>query len=265
MLWACRLAVDEFTKYTFWRGDVPNEALRLRIHDLSSRLTYSFNKDSTRALVSCMLFSNILLTHLSNSRLKRKPYAWKELSEVMLKNSFRDFKAVASDANLYRLRSLLRAHWEQNGRPDTHPWAGIRKLNVLSMRPAYGAMNECLSRKAPLNELVKSTFGELTLRDGFKGSSDIVWVTAAWEACKGYMEDIEALARAVDGIVSDAAEDQMSAVADSLAKLTTGLPDDSWLDLPDYTPERVSEIMPQDKDMAIEQYFDVLAETKWLN
>lgn len=265
MLWACRLAVDEFTKYTFWRGEVPSEALRLKIHSLSSRLQYSFNKDSTRAIISCMLFSHVLLSHLQHKQSSRRRFEWREMNQEVLVKSFKDFRAFASDQGLYRLRELVRLHWEQNGRPDTHPWSGIRKLNVLSLRNAMGAMTEAVSRRAPLPELVKSTFEQLTLRDGFKGSTDIVWVTSAWQACRGYMDDIEQMARTISAIIDDDTIDplQMDVVRERIGTLAGGTTDDQWLDDTSYTPSRVAELMPQHKGMNIAQYGDKLLSTKW--
>ena len=126
-------------------------------------------------------------------------------------------------------------------------------------------MTDSVSRRAPLPELVKNTFEQLTLRDGFKGSTDIVWVSSAWQACKGYMEDIEAMARTVSDIVDDEGTDieQMETVRNRIGTLAVGTTEDQWLDNSAYTPSRVDEIMPQHKGMNVSQYADALRKSKW--
>jgi hypothetical protein len=267
LLWACRLAVDEFTKYTYWRGDVPTEALRYKVHDVSSRLTFSFNKDCTRAIASCMLFSHVFLSHLSVKRTAKMPFEWRELNEKLLSESFHDYRALASDAGLYRVRCLLKMHWEQNGRPESHPWSGIRKLNVLSLRSAQLGLDGAKAARKSFGDLVKDTFGELTLRDGFKGASDIVWVTSAWQACSGYMHEIEQLARLIEQIVSDndGPSDQMCKANERMGALIKGLVDDGWLDNPAYTPRNVEPLLSEAKDMDLSAFEGDLRTVPWLS
>lgn len=265
MLWASRLCVDKFRELTFWRGDVPTEGLRLEVHRISSHLVYSFNKDCTRALVSLMMLSHMMFTHLESKRTCKKPYPMRELNAEVLKQMFSDFRCLVTDSDMYRLKSMIKLHWELKGRPDIHPWSGIRKLNLLSVASAEAASNECMAGRKPLGDLVKALFGGLQLRDGFTGSSDIVWVTAAWQSCEGYLGDIENLARCLEGLVSKHAEDSLAQVAEAIHRASsTGKADSSWLESAQYTPKGIELLLlPQSKNFDCRVFAEELDQVAW--
>lgn len=263
MLWACRLAVDAFNELTFRQGDVPNESLRKRIHDVSSRLRYAFNKDCTRSLISAMIMSHIIVSHLPDRVLGIQPYEMLEINPAVLGTVFDNFRCLVTDRGMYRLRELIKYHWELNNRPDTHPWSCIRKLNMLSVMEANKKFSNAVSAKATLDEQVESLFGAIRLRDGFTGSKDIIWVTSAWQACQGYVENIESLARTVDKImVGNPAVFKNSMIG--ISRAVRGIADDEWLTNCDYTPALVDKLLSEESnDFDIKQYKDILQTAEW--
>ena len=268
MLWAARLSADEFTKYCYMRDETPTDALRNKVHDVSTRLRFSFNKDSTRALISAMLLSHILLSHLPIKRRGKQKYEMRELSQAILSQSLANLRSLVTDKNLFRLRSLIKMHWEQNGRPETHPWASIRKLNFATVRDAHVELGMQIASGSSLDALVKAVFSKIALRDGFAISSDIVWVTSAWEANKGYVDDAESLARAIDRIVDTHGDTggQLCEVANTLATMGEGKAEDGWLDSTEYTPKSVElQLSEQSGGVDYSQFVTELLKAKWQN
>jgi hypothetical protein len=265
MLWALRLAADDFIQHCFYRGEVPTESLRFRVHELTTRLRLSFNKDCTRAVMSAMALSHCLLSHLPNSYRGRKPYEIRELNQAILVESFKSFRILVCDKNLYRLRQLIKMHWEANGRSETHPWAGIRKLNFTSIKSAQAALDVCVASNSPLDEIVKATFGSLTLRDGFALSSDIVWAISAWQANSGCSTDLDAFARVLNRLIAENSNkgQQLDGMIEVLSQ---GSVDDKWLDSTEYTPKAVeSQLTEHSRGMDESFFTEDIALAKWHN
>lgn len=258
MLWACRLAVDEFLKFCYTKGDIPTEALRHRTHILTSALQCQFNKDSARTLISGMALAEILLRHIQVAWNVGKPFVMKELNEKPLADMLASYRRLVCDARFYRVRSLLKAHWELNDRPESHPWTGMRNLNQASLIAACNTLNNAITAKQPLDRLVKETFSELTLRSGFKGSSDIIWVTKSWTDVAGDVANLYALATAIN---STFASEQM---AECLRALGQSVPEESWVLSPEFSPKSVDEqLATYSRGFAIEEFLPTLLEAKW--
>lgn len=261
MLWACRLCADKFIELTFWRGDVPTEELRLEIHRISSHLRYSFNKDATRAVVSLMLLAHVLVTHLQNVSKAKKPYAMREISEKVLQECFTNFSALVTDKDMYRLKSVLKLHWEHNGRPDIHPWSGMRKLNLQSIAIARAAFDQAIAARSSLPDMIKALFGNLVLRDGFTGSSDIVWVNAAWQSNQGYIDDIEKLARA---LLKTLDMPGMEKSVEAMDRVSSGQPECGWLRDVHFSPKELEKVMSlDDRQFDSSMYTEHVYEVAW--
>lgn len=202
MLWVCRLAVDAFRPHVAKRGEeVQTESLRLAVHHITSRMVYTFNKHITKSTIQAMVLSHCLIKHLPNSFLFKQPYTLRELNREPLKNAYLAFRMIAGDRRLFRLRALIKAHWEIHGRPDAHPWSAFRKINLTSLEDGKNQLDAGMLNKRNLSDLVKSVFGEIFLRDGFQGSTDLMWVTKAWESVRGDTPNLEKLARLLFDIV----------------------------------------------------------------
>lgn len=258
MLWACRLAVDEFLKFCTTKGEVPTEALRHRTHVLTSALQCQFNKDAARNLISGMAFAEILLRHTQVSWNAGKPFVMRELNEKPLTDMLTSYRRLVCDARFYRVRSLLKAHWELNDRPESHPWTGMRHLNQASLISACNTLQNSVTAKLPLDKLVKETFGELTLRSGFKGSSDIVWVTKSWSDVS---QDVDNLSRLAEAINATLRSPQMEHCMHALGQ---SVPEESWVLSPEFSPKLVDDqLSTYSRGFEIEEFLPLLAKAEW--
>lgn len=179
MMWVCRLCVNEFLQYVSYRGEVPSTRLATRVASLTTRLRFQFHKDCTREIVTTMSFCSE-----TTALIKGGQYYMPELSINSLREHIRSLRFIMSDAGFHPLKALLKQHWELLDRPENHPWLGIKKLNIFSVKNAEAKLNEAVQVGLPLDEVCKRVFGAFMLRDGFKGSNDIVWVTKAWNTVR---------------------------------------------------------------------------------
>jgi len=268
LLWAARLAVDRFMEFTSWRGDVPTEALMNEVHDLTSRLRCQFHKDATRSLISGMVFADILMRHLTSKKGLKTEYQLPELSTVQLKLAFESFRKLVTDKNYYRVRSLLKLHWELNNRPDSHPWTGIRKLNFGTVPTAANLLAAAIQSREPLSSVVKQVFSSLTLRDGFVGSSDGIWVCKGWETCRTDSSSIETLARRVLKVVEDNCEtgqDFCEVYDKRFSDNHKAGIEDAWLNDEGYSPKLVeAKLSEQSEGFDVSKYESAMVEAKWV-
>lgn len=273
MLWCCRLGVDEFRKHVTKRDvEVPTESLKQAIHNLSTYLRYSYNKDITRSIAQAMAFSHILLRHLPSEYTRDEKYVLKELNPDPLKYSFLSFRKLAGDRRLYRLRALIKSHWEMMGRPDLHPWSAFRKLNLATLDAAREKLDLAMGNKLGVAKLVEMVWGELYLRDGFQGSKDLVHVTRAWESTRSDIKMIEALARVVYDIIREGYKNPQSEAgvfADcfrALGQQSDNLQvDTSWINSEEYSPGEVDKLLyEQSEGFTTEPWAEKLKTCKWV-
>jgi len=269
LLWAARLAVDRFMEFTSWRGDVPTEALMNEVHDLTSRLRCQFHKDSTRSIISGMVFADILLRYLSTpAGAEGDEYLLPEISVNQLSGAFTAFRRLVTDRDYYRVRSLIKLHWELNNRPDAHPWTGIRKLNFGTVPTAANLLTAAVQSREPLSSVVKQVFSTLTLRDGFVGSSDVIWVTKAHETVRTDSSSVEALARQIYRVVK-ANKSKGSDFSDvwekQFRKAHAGALNDSWIGDEGYSPRMVeANLSEQAEGFDVSKYESEMAKARWI-
>lgn len=252
MLRACRLAVNTFQPYA------EGEPLMNRVHYLTSLFRVQFNKDCTKSILLAMTFSHCLLSHLlSGGYGKNDPYEIPELSKQTLLEMIECFRMVSTDASFYRLRSLLKRHWELHNREDFHPWVGIRRLNLSTVEEFHRCAVGCIQQQTLLSDMVKQTFSTLILRDGFKGTQDIVWITKHYNSARAAASITEKLARLLEGIVVTNKDTDFRALfATHFRKFSMTNINDSYIKAASYSPDTVDKLLSDHSTDFIAENYD---------
>ena len=249
ILWAMRLAADYFDSLI--TGNLRTNKLADEVHLLTSKLRLQFNKDVTRQTLSAVHLLDVLYNYTSSGLTKNTPV---ELSKAHLHKALTAFGYLAVNRDFYRMRSLIKRHWELNGRKDNHPWVGLRKLNFGCVRYVLASSHDAISANVQLNTYVSEVFSQFTYRDGFAGSKDIVWVTKSWESVRYEDEVVTDLAAKVWRCMQAHSDEFRISIEAMLTK--HGLMNDDYLQTQMYSPQLIGRTEGEFNELVNEGVFD---------
>lgn len=182
MLWATRLAVDEFLKVTSTVMPDGSNPLEIRVKNLTLDLRKTIHKDATKHILGGIWFS-YMLRHCKNA----KPVPIKAIDRFGWQNAIADFAYLRGDSLMSTVRQFILDDWEDLGRPANHPWLGFESIMPTSLTTALHrayraiALNGGNIEQLSLSDYLKVIFGSILLADGFSVSSDIVWLNSSWQ------------------------------------------------------------------------------------
>jgi hypothetical protein len=127
-------------------------------------------------------------------------------------------------------RTALKADWENNHRPDSHPYWAQRKLLITSVDKSHEIFNTYKADR-DVSIATEHAFEVLRLRDGFSISKKMSYIVRTWESVKGEKSKIYRLGKQI--IDQIPAEDQEVLFDTDLRT------DSAWIYDPAYDPTSV--------------------------
>ena len=127
-------------------------------------------------------------------------------------------------------RTALKADWENNHRPDSHPYWAQRKLLITSLDKSHEIFNTYKADR-DVSIATEHAFEVLRLRDGFSISKKMSYIVRTWESVKGEKSKIYRLGKQI--IDQIPAEDQEVLFDTDLRT------DSAWIYDPSYDPTSV--------------------------
>jgi len=141
------------------------------------------------------------------------------------------------DKSTTGLMDTMKEDWNNQGRPGTHYYQGLREIRWESVQLAIEAAREdgFNERKTP-SETIKEVMGKLAMRDGFKISTGISYVIEDWNHTRFALGDVQDTA---DRLRTTLSETQCDRLCDRSIQAST-----DWINDPDYSPDRAEELRP---------------------
>lgn len=181
MLWATRLAVDEFLGVVNSKLPDGSNPLETRVRNLTLDLRKVIHKDATKHILGAIWFCHILRHHARGD----KPQSSLAIDKFSWQSALGDFAYIRSDSLMNMVRQYIYDDWEDNGRPINHAWLGFESVMPTSITTALSRSYKAISMNNGLEhislaEYLKVIFSCILLSDGFSVSSDIVWINSNW-------------------------------------------------------------------------------------
>lgn len=186
MLWAMRLATDRF--YEIISANTPTEnKLEMEVKYWTARQRIKFKDDTAASIFSSLIFSKLVRT----KGLGFSPAdsggetVIPELNINVFYSCLEDFFFLISDPFSLKFLTLLKQDWEATGRLSTHPYQGFREVRPRSVYQAILKTEECLlQNNLSLSDAMRSIMNQLVLRDGFKLSGGLTYITEFWNSAR---------------------------------------------------------------------------------
>lgn len=186
MLWGARLATDYFYNLIA-ESTIEHNLVEEQVKLDTSYLRLTLDKAATRSFIVSLVFC-YLVRHYDSS------FVLPELNLALLATMLDDFYYLAVDPKFFNFRYQLKQDWNRKRRPELHPWVGIRKLQLATIRRAQVALYEAMNRRQPIDVSLKACFEQILLRSGFKLSQSVVWVISAWKSVVSLVPELIQLA-----------------------------------------------------------------------
>ena len=183
MLWACRLAADEFYRLIDHDPIDGNNPLADRNKEIALNLRYGFHKMVTPQFLLLLRLAKLFTEVDSQDRYERfmrKPTGLCWLKENHC-NSFRILEKIANDKDYKFFRLELEKNWVSLNKPELHPWLALKNVNWQTLTASKAAYAEDLKDKQDSIGALSAAFKLIHLHNGFGLSYDRIWLTDAWE------------------------------------------------------------------------------------
>jgi len=229
-LWCLRLATDRFYQIITDTVDPTINRLQYEVRYWTTRQRIRFKADTSQALVNAMAMAAAI-------RNGSKPYTMPELTPDVLARHLKDLQFLGLDKSGKQLMTKMKVDWEEQGRPGTHFYQGLREIRWESVQLAIEAhVNGAhFGSKTPA-EAIKEIMGKLVMRDGFKISTGISYVIEDWNHARFALGDVQETA---DRLRSTLTESQSDRFCDRSIQASM-----DWIHNPDYSPDRAEELRP---------------------
>ena len=229
-LWCLRLATDRFYQIITDTVDPTVNRLQYEVRYWTTRQRIRFKADTSQALVNAMAMAAAV-------RNGDKRYRMPELTPDVLCRHLRDLQFLGLDKSGTQLMYRMKADWEEQGRPGTHFYQGLREIRWESVALAIEAHTSGahFGNKTPA-EGIKEIMGKLVMRDGFKISTGISYVVEEWNHTRFALGDTQETA---DRLRTTLSTSQRERLCDRSIQAST-----DWLNDPDYSPDRAEEFRP---------------------
>ena len=229
-LWCLRLATDRFWQIISDTADPTINRLQYEVRYWTTRQRIRFKADTSQALVNAMAIAAAI-------RNNDKTYRMPELTPQVLASHLKDLQFLGLDKSGKQLMSRMKADWEEQGRPGTHFYQGLREIRWESVQLAIEAhMNSSFNGAKTPAEAIKEIMGCLVMRDGFKISTGISYVIEDWNHTRFALGDIREVASRLRSTMS---ESQRERLCDRSVQVSM-----DWINNPDYSPDRAEELRP---------------------
>ena len=141
------------------------------------------------------------------------------------------------DKSAKQLMTRMKADWEEQGRPGTHYYQGLREIRWESVQLAIEAhSNSNTYGGKTASEAVKEIMSRLSMRDGFKISTGISYVIEDWNHVRFALNDVRDNANRLRSTLS---ESQRERLCDRSIQASV-----DWIADPNYSPDRAEEFRP---------------------
>jgi hypothetical protein len=229
-LWCLRLATDRFYSIISDTADPTVNRLQYEVRYWTTRQRIRFKADTSQALVNAMAISAAI-------RSENDDYFMPELTPDVLARHLRDLQFLGLDKSGKKLMSSMKADWEEQGRPGTHYYQGLREIRWESVALAIEAHvnGSHFGSKTPA-EAIKEIMGKLVMRDGFKISTGVSYVIETWNHTRHALGDIKETASRLRSTLSEAQRDRF---CDRSIQVTA-----DWINDPNYSPDRAESLRP---------------------
>ncbi len=229
-LWCLRLATDRFYEVITDTADPTINRLQREVRYWTTRQRIRFKADTSQALVNAMAIASAV-------RNGSESYHMAELTPDVLCRHLKDFLFLGLDRSGKQLMTKMKIDWEEQGRPGTHYYQGLREIRWESVSLAIEAHNQGAhyGGKTPA-EAVKEIMGKLVMRDGFKISTGMTYVIEDWNNTRFALGDVQETADRLRSTLSEAQRDRLCD--------RTIEPSTDWISNPNYSPDRAEEFRP---------------------
>ena len=231
-LWCLRLATDRFYEIITDTADPTVNRLQYEVRYWTTRQRIRFKADTSQALVNAMAIAAAI-------RNNGEPYFMPELTPEVLTRHLKDLLFLGLDKSATNLMDVMKAEWNDQGRPGTHFYQGLREIRWESVQLAINVMSNEINaydKRGP-SEIVKEIMSKLIMRDGFKISTGISYVIEDWNNTRFALGDIQETA---DRLRSSMSETQRERFCDRTLQ-----PSGDWINNPQYSPDRAEEFRPR--------------------
>ena len=229
-LWCLRLATDKFWEIITDTADPTINRLQVEVRYWTTRQRIRFKADTSQALVNAMAMAAAI-------RNGDRRYTMPELTPDVLCRHLKDLQFLGLDKSGKRLMTAMKTDWEEQGRPGTHFYQGLREIRWESVQLALNVhLNSHGHDGRTPAEAIKEIMGKLVMRDGFKISTGISYVVEDWNNTRFALGDIQETA---DRLRSTMSESQQDRLCDRSVQVSM-----DWINNPDYSPDRAEELRP---------------------
>jgi hypothetical protein len=229
-LWCLRLATDRFWSIITDKVDPTVNRLQYEVRYWTTRQRIRFKADTSQALVNAMAMAAAI-------RNGGEIYHMPELTPDVLARHLKDLQFLGLDKSGKQLMSRMKADWEEQGRPGTHFYQGLREIRWESVQLAIETHvnGSHYGSKTP-SEAIKEIMGKLVMRDGFKISTGISYVIEDWQHTRFALNDVRDNA---DRLRTTLSESQRERLCDRSIQASV-----DWIADPNYSPDRAEEFRP---------------------
>ena len=230
-LWCLRLATDRFYQIITDTADPTVNRLQYEVRYWTTRQRIRFKADTSQALVNAMATAAAI-------RNGEERYHMPELTPEVLTRHLKDLLFLGLDKSATQLMDVMKADWNEVGRPGTHFYQGLREIRWESVQLAINVMQgevNAYEKRGP-SDLIKEIMSKLVMRDGFKVSSGMSYVIEDWNNTRFALGDIQETADTLRATMSDT---QRERFCDRTIALTA-----DWINDPQYSPDRAEEFRP---------------------
>lgn len=187
MLWLMRLAADRFHDVITDQSDPTVNQLEKQVNDISSNLRRGYSKEIN---VQILIFF-YLLSRMAGSRAR----TWMALTQVDWGRIFEAADTLTNVNPISQVIDIWKKHWEEEGKPPLHPYAGYRLLEMSSLQTAAKRWRQENSPASMLtiSEKFKYVFRSVLLLTGMPMTSDFVWLTEHYMYAGSFKAELDAI------------------------------------------------------------------------
>lgn len=231
MLWAMRLATDEFHQL-IKSGDVIKH--REKVHYHTNRLSVRFKPHIEAAFMRSLLIS-LQLCHQDENLLIP------ELTPQALIVALKCYKKVGGGLLKSAVSQKLKEEWEKNNRTSLHFWTGFREIQLTSVANAIEKHEKTTSANAfdlssNIPEIMKQVLSHVCTREGIKLGGGYSYSVDSWEDARIDRETMQNIANTIKSNLTPA---QLTYLHDPNTEVSL-----EWTENFRYSPSTAEQLRP---------------------
>lgn len=165
-----------------------------------------------------------------------------ELKPLSLGKCVQAARVVVLDQDLMECREIIKQDWTEKGKPQFHPWSGLKLLDPLTVDNAAKQFENLLpsSTGKSTENAIKAIYGELRLNQGFNVPPNIGMVARCWDYAREQGDSLLELANKIRESIKGKKNDKDELLIDKLdCKVQAG--QSEWLRSPNSEREQLVE------------------------